>query len=82
MKRTSNRGVKQTLKSCAYKRSEPLRVVTACLCIMNLRVARPGKVKRQWSRGAEAKASQKMALQSGRADAKPSDLPLGRLKDR
>ena len=31
VKSTSNRGVKQTLKSCAYKRSEPLRVVTACL---------------------------------------------------
>ena len=31
VKRTPNRGVQQTLKSCAYKRSEPLRVVTACL---------------------------------------------------
>ena len=30
--------------------------------------------------GAEAKASQNMASQSAQADAKPSDLPLGRLK--
>ena len=31
VKRTPNRGVKKTLKSCAYKRLEPLSVVTACL---------------------------------------------------
>ena len=31
VKRTSNRGVKKTLKSCAYKRFEPLGVVRACL---------------------------------------------------
>lgn len=31
VKSTVNNGVKQILKPCAYKRSEPLRVVTACL---------------------------------------------------
>ena len=31
MKRTPDRGVQQNLKPCAYKRSEPLQVVTACL---------------------------------------------------
>ena len=31
VKRTPNRGVKETLKSCAYKRSERPRAVTACL---------------------------------------------------
>ena len=46
---------------------------------MNLRVTRAGKVKDLRS-GAEAKASQNMAPQSVRVDAKPSDLPLGRLK--
>ena len=30
VKRTANSGVKENLKPCAYKRSEPL-VVTACL---------------------------------------------------
>ena len=46
---------------------------------MNLRVTVVGKVK-SLRLGAEAKASQNMAEQSERADAKPSDLPLGRLK--
>ena len=32
--------------------------------------------------GAEAKASSHRAIESGAVDAKPSDLPLGRLKDR
>ena len=32
--------------------------------------------------GAEAKASPKRAPESAEVDAKPSDLPLGRLKDR
>ena len=32
--------------------------------------------------GAEAKASSKRAIKSWAVDAKPSDLPLGRLKDR
>ncbi len=32
--------------------------------------------------GAEAKASPKRASESAEVDAKPSDLPLGRLKDR
>ena len=31
VKRTSNRGVQQTLKPYAYKRSERLSAVTACL---------------------------------------------------
>ena len=32
--------------------------------------------------GAEAKASANRAPESAEVDAKPSDLPLGRLKDR
>ena len=31
VKRTADSGVQQNLKPCAYKRSEPLRGVTACL---------------------------------------------------
>ena len=48
---------------------------------MNLRVFVAGKAKR-FRRGAEAKASQNMAPESAAEDAKPSDLPLCRLKDR
>ena len=48
---------------------------------MNLRVALLGEVK--WlSHAAEAKASPNRASESAEVDAKPSDLPLGRLKDR
>ena len=57
MKRTPDRGVHQNLKPCAYKRSEPLRGVTACLlhneptsCFSPARLSGA-------SRGAEAKAS-------------------------
>ena len=46
---------------------------------MNLRVTFPGKVK-YLRYGAEAKASLKRAASRGGVDAKPSDLPLARLK--
>ena len=61
VKRTANSGVKENLKPCAYKRSEPL-VVTACLlhneptsCSLPARLT-------LWKGGAEAKASLKRAL--------------------
>ena len=47
---------------------------------MNLRVTFSGKVK-GLSPAAEAKASLNRASQSEGVDAKPSDLPLSRLKD-
>ena len=46
---------------------------------MNLRVAGAGEVK-GFRLAAEAKASPNRAPESVLADAKPSDLPLGRLK--
>lgn len=46
---------------------------------MNLRVAFVGKVK-YLRYGAEVKASLNRANQSAGADAKPSDLPMARLK--
>ena len=46
---------------------------------MILRVVLSGEVK-LFSSGAGAKASPNRASQSGGADAKPSDLPLARLK--
>ena len=46
---------------------------------MSLRVAVTGKVK-TFRVGAEAKASLNRALESVVADAKPCDLPMGRLK--
>ena len=47
---------------------------------MNLRVTVIGKVK-EFRSGAEAKASLNRATSSVVVDAKPSDLPLIRLKD-
>ena len=46
---------------------------------MDLRVTFPGKVK-YLRYGAEAKASLNRAPSRGGVDAKPSDLPLARLK--
>ena len=46
---------------------------------MSLRVNVTGKVK-LFSNGAEAKASLNRALESVVLDAKPCDLPMGRLK--
>ena len=46
---------------------------------MNLRVTFSGEVK-DFRSAAEAKASLKRAPESAVADAKPSDLPLTRLK--
>ena len=48
---------------------------------MNLRVAVDGEAKGLRS-GAGAKASPKRAKESSEADAKPSDLRMGRMKDR
>ena len=47
---------------------------------MNLRVTLAGEAK-GFRPGSEAKASLNRASQSEGVDAKPSDLPLGRLKD-
>ena len=46
---------------------------------MNLRVARPGKVKDPEVRS-RSESESEHGVKSGRADAKPSDLPLGRMK--
>ena len=47
---------------------------------MNLRVAFPGKVKGHESR-IRSESESEEGVESGGADAKPSDLPLARLKD-
>ena len=48
---------------------------------MNLRVTVVGKVKDNDVRSRSESESEN-GVESARADAKPSDLPLGRLKDR
>ena len=80
MKSTLNKGVKQTLKPYAYKRSESIRWMTACLlhneptsCSSLARLS-------HFSDGTVAKASLNRAKQSVEADAKPGDLPMARLK--
>ena len=72
MKRTPLRGVKQNLKSCAYKLWESCRKAGSphAFCIMNLRVTFGSKAKP--SGGAEAKASANSAtIQLPEVDPKP-----------
>ena len=81
VKSTLNKGVKQTLKPYAYKRSESCNRMTACLlhneptsCTSLARLT-------HLSGGAVAKASLNRAKhKSAEADAKPGDLPMSRLK--
>ena len=48
---------------------------------MNLRVAVAGEVKGHEARSRSESESEEGVLQSAEADAKPSDLPLRRMKD-
>ena len=48
---------------------------------MNLRVTVAGKVKCHETRS-RSESESEQGVESARADAKPSDLPLARLKDR
>ena len=80
VKSTPDRGVKENLKPCACKRSEPLCGVTACLlhneptsCSSAARVS-------ALRRGPGARASPNRARESPAADAKLCDLPPARLK--
>ena len=80
MKSTPDRGVKETLKPCARKRSEPLYGVTACL-LHNEPTSRSSPARASaWMRGPGAKACPKRAVESAAADAKLCDLPQARLK--
>ena len=48
---------------------------------MNLRVAVAGEVKGEYARSRSESESEQGDCQSAEADAKPSDLPLARMKD-
>ena len=48
---------------------------------MNLRVAVAGEVKGQEARSRSESESEEGVFESAEADAKPSDLPLRRMKD-
>ena len=48
---------------------------------MSLRVAVSGEVKRDDARSRSESESEQGAVESAEADAKPSDLPLARMKD-
>ena len=69
MKRTAASGVKQILKPCAYKVSEPLRGSWRAFCLMSLRVSVRGKLKAFWAGGA-GKPSPKWANESRVLDPK------------
>ena len=82
VKRTPSRGVQQTLKPYAYKRSEQLYAVTACLLHNEPTSCRNVARLSDMSHAAVAKASLKRAPESLAADAKPSDLHMVRVKSR
>ena len=48
---------------------------------MSLRVAVAGEVKGKYARSRSESESEQGAVESAEADAKPSDLPLARMKD-
>ena len=48
---------------------------------MSLRVAVAGEVKDNYVRSRSESESEQGAVESAEADAKPSDLPLARMKD-
>ena len=80
VKSTVNNGVKQNLKPCAYKRSEPLCVVTACLlhneptsCSSLARLS-------VFEARSRSESESEQGAESGGADAKLCDLPMTRLK--
>ena len=79
VKRTASSGVKENLKPCACKLSEPIGV-TACLLHNEptscSSLARFSALRR----AAGAKASPNRAYESAEADAKLCDLPMVRLK--
>ena len=71
--------MKEYLKPCAYKPSEPPWGVMACL--LKNEPASSWCVARLTRRGeAVAKASPNRAIQSRARDPKRSDLPMGRVK--
>ena len=82
VKSTPARGVKEFLKPDAYKRSEPLIVVTACLLHNEPTSCRRAARLSDTSHVPAAKASLKRAHESPAADAKPSDLHMTRMKSR
>ena len=82
VKSTPSRGVKETLKPYAYKRSEHPLDVTACLLHNEPTSCRNVARLSMTTYAAVAKASLNRAVQSLAADAKPSDLHLARVKSR
>ena len=78
VKSTSNRRVKEYLKPCAYKRSEH-ESVTACLLHNEPTSYRICKVKGHETCSRSESESEE-GVESVAVDAKPSDLPLARMK--
>ena len=71
--------MKENLKPCVYKLWEHVKVRPRTFCRTVRRVTRAGKVKDLRS-GAEGKPSLKRAKESVRADPKPGDLSMSRMK--
>ena len=71
--------MKENLKPCVYKLWNHYKVEPRTFCRTVRRVALAGKVKIQRI-GAEVKTSLNRACKSVRADPKPGDLSMSRLK--
>ena len=71
--------MKENLKPCVYKLWNYVKVGPRTFCRTVRRVALAGKVK-SYRDGAEGKPSLKRAEESVRADPKPGDLPMSRMK--
>ena len=82
VKSTPVRGVKETLKPCAYKRSEQRLAVTACLLHNEPTSCR--RAARLSAREARTRSESESEEgdESPAADAKPSDLHMTRVKFR
>jgi hypothetical protein len=80
VKSTLNKGVKQTLKPCAHKRSELGNLVTACL-LHNEPTSYASLARlRVFKARSRSESESEQGAQSEGVDAKLGDLPLTRMK--
>ena len=81
VKSTQSMGVKEYLKPCAYKRSEPVLPVTACL-LHNEPTSCLVRLVKGDDAPSHSESEAEEAVMSDVADAKPSDLHMSRMKSR
>ena len=82
VKSTPVRGVKETLKPSAYKRSEQRYAVTACLLHNEPTSCRRAARLSVMETRTRSESESEEGDESPAADAKPSDLRMSRMKSR